>query len=93
MTFFIVLSGIVLASSSGKRIYSPTKCCTELCPDREDESKFDRTSFYQKRFARTIPMFWLTNVVKCHTVICPLSFDNQLGPSGSTPILDLHHVS
>merc|ERR1719295_884943 len=63
MTFFILLSGFVLALNDGKRIYSATNCCTELCPDKEDKSRFDGKNFYQRRCARTIPLFWLTNLL------------------------------
>jgi len=75
MTFFILMSGFVLALNDGKRIYSPTKCCTELCPDKEDKSKFDGKNFYQRRCARTIPLFWLTNLMAIPLFLLNNTFD------------------
>merc|ERR1719295_362233 len=75
MTIFILISGFVLALNDGKRIYSATKCCTELCPDKEDKSKFDGKNFYQRRCARIIPLFWLTNLLAIPLFLLNNSFD------------------
>merc|ERR1719334_2904890 len=75
MTFFILISGFVLALNDGKRIYSATKCCTELCPDKEDKSRFDGKNFYQRRCARTIPLFWLTNLLAIPLFLLNNNFD------------------
>jgi len=62
VTFFILISGFVLALNHGKRMYYPTKCCTELTGDPADKSRFDAKHFYQRRAARTLPLFYLLNL-------------------------------
>ena len=65
MTFFFLLSGFLLGLNEGSKCkqYSPTKCCTELKGDPEDKSRFDGKNFYQRRIARTVPLFYLTNLM------------------------------
>ena len=63
MTFFFLISGFVTALNDGKRQYAPTKCCTELCTNSQDEAHFDAKHFWRRRFARTMPLFYLTNIM------------------------------
>eukprot|EP01083_Nonionella_stella_P120033 359302_1 len=67
MSMFFLLSGYIFGLSEGKTKYKLTKCCTELktFPDSEtsDKKHFDGGHFYQRRIARTLPLYYLTNIV------------------------------
>ena len=70
MPFFFLISGFVLGMNEGKQQYLPTKCCAELCSKTSNPpknahglSQFDATHFYQRRIARTLPLFYLTNIM------------------------------
>ena len=76
MPLFFLISGFIFGLSEGKQKYLPTKCCTELkkypnsnpvnINDSEESSEdipihFDGRNYYQRRIARTIPLFYLIN--------------------------------
>jgi len=65
MSFFFLLSGYVLGLNEGKREYQPTPCCSELCASgtSTDTTRFDAKHFYRRRVARTLPLFYLTNLM------------------------------
>ena len=63
MTFFFLISGFVLGMNEGKRQYAPTKCCSELCTNPQDEDQFNAKHFWRRRIARTLPLFYLTNIM------------------------------
>jgi len=61
MTFFFLLSGFVLGLNEGKRQYLPTICCTELT--KRGDGHYDARNFYQRRIARTLPLYYVTNIM------------------------------
>ena len=63
MTFFFLISGFVLGMNEGKRQYAPTKCCSELCSNPLDHARFNAKHFWRRRIARTLPLFYLTNIM------------------------------
>lgn len=62
MTFFFLISGFLLGLRDGKQKYFPTPCCGELSKSW-DKSRFDGKHFYQRRMARTLPLYYLTNLM------------------------------
>lgn len=77
MTFFFLLSGFSLALCDGKRIYSRTPCCGEMgCVSLNSEDanvmRFDGKHFYQRRIARTLPLYYLANLVEIPLVFSGL---------------------
>eukprot|EP01084_Bolivina_argentea_P151398 264246_1 len=69
MPLFFLISGYIFGLSDGKQKYYPTKCCTELtrfpasfATDHEHKH-FDGKHYYQRRIARTLPLFYLTNLM------------------------------
>ena len=70
MSLFFLISGFIFGLSEGKQKYLTTKCCTELksYADHENEDEtgfkhFDGKNFYQRRMARILPLFYLTNLI------------------------------
>ena len=63
MTFFFLISGFLLGIKEGKRQYAPTKCCSEACANQHNEAHFNAKHFWRRRMARTLPLFYLTNLM------------------------------
>jgi len=62
MTFFFLISGFVLGLNEGKQRYSLTPCCGELRKS-QNGNHFDGKNFYQRRMARTLPLYYLLNLM------------------------------
>lgn len=69
MSFFFLLSGFTLAVIYGKTTWDPMPCCVELRTDREVHTPegevlnlMNARSFYQNRFARLIPTYYLISI-------------------------------
>ena len=61
---FILFCAIsVFVILTGKELYEPTKCCTELKKFDDGKRHFDGKNYYQRRMARPLPMFYFSNLV------------------------------
>jgi peptidoglycan/LPS O-acetylase OafA/YrhL len=65
MPLFFMLSGFVLALSDGSTAYGRMPCCGELLPPGPHETprRMDGWDFYRRRAARTLPLYWLANLM------------------------------
>ena len=63
MPLFFLISGFVFGLCEGNKKYELTKCCTELRSFSDGKVHFDGRKFYARRAARTLPLYYLSNLM------------------------------
>merc|ERR1712113_164411 len=64
MSMFFLISGFIFGIAENKTKYCLTKCCTELkeYSSADGLTHYNARNFYQRRIARILPLFYLTNI-------------------------------
>jgi len=81
MPFFFLISGYVFGLSEGRKLYERTPCCGEMKSANADKDQFNGKHFYQRRIARTLPLYYLTNLL-CVPLVYLGHSSIQKGTSG-----------
>ena len=70
LPFFFLISGFVFGMKEGATNYELTKCCGELRAYSDGKDHFDGKNFYKRRMARTLPLYYLSNLVMVPVLWC-----------------------